>query len=112
MRQCDRPIFSTTINFCQSMVARCCPGLIPGGLVKRRVSLGVALEVAQAESQMIECFAISRVGVALGLPRNRFAQTLFGAVEFSAQHMPASHGRVTAGIRRVTTQCLLPIKCR
>src|SRR5262245_17414749 len=94
------------------MITRGGPGLVPGGLVERRVSLFIASEIAQTQTEVVIRLTVVRVRVAASQPPDGFLEMHLGGGKLSAAQMPQTHGIVAACIRWVTAQSLAPVKGR
>src|ERR1017187_5617923 len=112
MFQRSRPFFLRTINFRQRMETRRHPRLIPSRLVKRIVSFAVTLEKAEAQAEIVERFAIHRIGIAAREPADGVAKQFFRFREFTAFEMPQAERVVAAGIQWIAPQRLAPISRR
>src|SRR5882672_5369728 len=94
------PVPSRTVNFRQGMVTRAGPGLVPRRFVERCISLVIAVEVAQTQTQVVAGFAIVWIRIASRQTFNGFSEVRFGLPELTTPQMPQAHGIVASGVER------------
>src|SRR5258708_26312503 len=112
MIECRRPLSSRAVNFSQGMVTGAGPGLIPRCFVECRISVVIAVEMTQAQAQVVSGFTIVRIGIAARQAIDGFTKTRLGFREFTTAKMPQGHGVVATCIERVTSLRSAPVPDR
>src|SRR6266540_2599600 len=113
-----RPLATQSVDFGQRVKRSRLPRLVPGGFVERGVRFrdfglvelrrGERLK-PQAESELIERFAVRGIWIPGGQPCNARAKVAFGTGELSATKMPAPKREVAARVARIPPQRFAPI---
>src|SRR2546425_9330778 len=104
------PGLPRAVNFRQGVVTGPGPGLAPSCFVECRIRLVITVEVAQAQPQIVECFAIARIRISSRQAFDRFTKVRFGLRELATAEVREAQSVVTAGVEWVAPQSFAPVK--